>query len=182
MGLNVHAYRQIRKLDVLFDADGQPVDPLTRAPVEGDYFRATVNSDFPSQAEGVEHRGVYAFADEDHFWSGGYGHYGRWRETLAKLAGYTAVLHERVPGFKPSEVMSHTVGAFEVEDGPFHELVCFSDCEGCIGTVVSAELARDFAEWDDRAKATGDAWFYEKYAEWRRCFEMAADGGAVTFG
>jgi hypothetical protein len=77
--------------------------------------------------------------------------------------------------------MSHQVGAFEVTEGPFRELLCFSDCDGVIGAQVAAKLARDFAEWDERAKALGDSWFYEKYTEWQRCFEMAADDGAVSF-
>lgn len=180
MGLDVTAYRGIRKLDALFDADGEPVDPVTRKPLD-DYFRVYVNMDFPRQAAGLEDRGVYAYTANMSGWSGGYGRYGQWRERLAKLAGYQAVPYERVAGLPSSTVMSHSAGAWAADSGPFHELILFSDCEGAIGADVAAKLARDFAEWDDRAKAAEDEEFYSRYAQWRRVFEFAVDNGAVVF-
>ena len=67
---------------------------------------------------------------------------------------------------------------------PFFELIHFSDCEGIIGPKISAKLAKDFA--DNQAKADvyrvdEASWFREKYSDWRRAFEMAADNGAVEF-
>lgn len=181
MGLGVTAFSKLTKLDALFDESGEPVNPQTRERYK-DYFKAYVSADFPSQADGIEDRAVYSYEAYGRFWSASYGRYNSWRETLAKLAGYEAVPYETVPGYKPSEVMSHQVGAFEVNEGPFHELVCFSDCDGVIGPKVAAKLAKDFANWDERARALGDDWFYSKYQEWRQCFEMAADAGAVSFG
>lgn len=180
MGLDITAYRKLAKIDALFDADNEPVNPTTRQPIEGDYFRAYVNDDFPDQAKGVDDQGIYSYGESFGHRAGSYGWYNAWREQLAKLAGYSEAPYERVPGYAPSTVMSAQVGAFNTEAGPFHELVCFSDCEGVIGATVSAKLARDFAEWDDRAKEVGGH-FYDKYCDWRKCFEMAADGGAVDF-
>lgn len=180
MGLDVHAYRKIKKLDALFDGDGSPVNPVTREPYE-DYFRLYVSSYFPEQAEGLED-GVYSYEDSGPFWSGGYVRYNIWREQLAKLAGYVPIWYESIEGYKPSGSLSHQAGAFVVEDGPFHELICFSDCDGIIGTVVSAKLAKDFAEWDEKIKSNSDDAFYIKYVQWQKCFEMAADDGAVHFG
>ena len=174
MGLDVTAYRRIKKLDVLFDASGEPVDPGTMEPHE-DYFKALVNPNFFPQAAGLEDESVYGYVESERFWSGSYGTYGSWREQLAKLAGYRSVY------VGPDGKRSHQVGACQSNEGPFHELICFTDSDGVIGAKVSAKLARDFAAWDDRAKETRDDWFYQKYAEWRRCFEMAADDGAVSF-
>lgn len=54
-------------------------------------------------------------------------------------------------------------------------------CEGVIGSSVSAKLAKDFADFQKDADAHEDRNFREKYAEWRKEFEMAADDGAVSF-
>lgn len=56
-----------------------------------------------------------------------------------------------------------------------------SDCEGVIGPEVSAKLVKDFADFDERAKTRGGKYFYALYCDWRKAFEMAADGGAVSF-
>ncbi len=175
MGLDVTAFRDIRKLDALFDDDGKWINPVTREPIQEDCFHARVNPEFPSQAAGIEHNAIYAYAAAVRGWSGAYSRYSRWREQLAKLAGYPAA---RGPYWGD---LRHTYGAFETGRGPFCELIWFSDSEGIIGPDVAAKLARDFAEWDGRAKALGDEEFYSRYAQWRLVFETAADNGAVDF-
>ena len=73
----------------------------------------------------------------------------------------------------------------EKEGLPFVELINFSDCEGVIGPKVAAKLAKDFADYEDRASAFAakfkDDFFLALYREWRRAFEWAADGGMVHF-
>jgi hypothetical protein len=52
------------------------------------------------------------------------------------------------------------------------------------GPIVSAKLAADFAKNQERAdkyETTDAEWFRLKYADWRKAFETAADGGAVNF-
>lgn len=176
MGLDITAYKNLKKVDTVFNGDGEPLDPVTHEPME-DYFRPYVSSDFPTQAQGLEHKAVYVYENATWLSCGGYGRYNGWRETLAKLAGYPARQFERIKGYVET---THAMGAFYAESGPFRELVCFSDCDGVIGPVVSAKLAKDFADFDSQAKAVGEA-FYEQYLGWRRCLEMAADGGAVEF-
>lgn len=180
MGLSVTAYRGLQKIDCVFDTEGFAIDPQTREPLEVRWYQPYVSSDFPSQAKGLEHGTCYSYQKALSGWSGGYHLYNQWREQLAKLAGYSAVPFERIPGRKSTEIQSHQVGAFEHESGPFLELICFSDCDGVIGPEVSAKLAQDFAAFDTKAKAQG-AWFYEKYVEWQACFELATDHGAVHF-
>ena len=82
--------------------------------------------------------------------------------------------------------MRHDQGAWATDHGPFWEMIAFSDCEGVIGSSVSAKLAKDFAEWDERAKRHivvqgPDGWFYEKFCQWRQAYEMAANDGLVQF-
>lgn len=183
MGLSASAYRQLTKVDALFDADGYAVNPTTRERYDENLtYRAFSNPDFPSRIEGLEHHATYLHGGRIGGWNASYGRYNAWRERLAKMAGYPAVPYERLEGFKDSTVVSHQVGASTRTEGPFLELCCFSDCEGTIGPVACAKLAKDFAEWDDRAKAFGDDGFYDHYSQWRELFEFAADGGAVNFG
>ncbi|MNJ79827.1 hypothetical protein D3C77_779790 [compost metagenome] len=50
--------------------------------------------------------------------------------------------------------------------------------------MTSAKLAKDFADFDERAKyfdGDEDGWFYKKYLDWKKAFELASDGGTVDF-
>lgn len=181
MGLDISAYRLATKLDVIFDEGGEALDKQTHEPVEYD-VRAYVNHDFPCREEGVEDGAAYT-AEEGMSFCTGYGSHGAWREELAKMARYAATAVDN--GFGRATEM-HSGGAWAAESGPFWELINFSDCEGTIGPVVSAKLANDFYEWDERAKQHDEAnaldgYFYKRFQEWRQAFEMAADGGMVNF-
>lgn len=181
MGLDITAYRRVTKLDVIFDEDGEALDKETKEYVEHD-VRVCANKDFPGREEGVDDRAAYKAEDSMGFRAGSYGGYNAWREELAKLAGYPATPYDRYNSVQ----MRHDAGAWAAECGPFWELICFSDCEGTIGPIVSAKLAKDFAEWDERAKQHDESaglngGLYELFQEWRKAFEMAADGGLVDF-
>lgn len=177
MGLDITAYSKLTKIDAVYDADGEPIDPLTREPL--DYsLKAYANSDFPGRDEGLEDQAIYSAEDSRHFRAGSYGSYNAWREELAKLAGYPATDYTIYGQTKKR----HDAGAWAATSGPFWELINFSDCEGVIGPAVSAKLAKDFAEFDGRAKEHVSAqqdWFYSQYVAWHTAFEMAADNGAV---
>ena len=175
MGLDISAYRGIEKIDCVFDEDGDPIDPATREYVDYD-ARAYVNPDFPGRADGIENKGVYKAEESMGFRAGSYGGYNQWREELAKLAGY-ALADYTIYG---TTTQRHDAGAWAATGGPFWELITFSDCEGVIGPIVSAKLAKDFQEFGERAKGIG-GYFYDRYQEWRAAFEMAADNGMVRF-
>lgn len=174
MGLDVTAYRQLRKLDVVFDADGEPIDPVTRKEVEYDLF-AVVNPNFPGRAAEIEHKAAYKAEESDSFRAGSYSAYSQWREDLAQLAGYPLGEYEKYGKKWPS----YCVACWNGATGPFSELINFSDCEGVIGATVSAKLANDFADFQDRVGQNGH--FARIYDNFRRAFEMASDGGAVAF-
>lgn len=181
MGLDISAYSRVTKLDVNFDEDGEAIDKVTGESVDYD-VRVYANPDFPGREDGVEDRAVYTAKGGMSFCTG-YGSHGAWREELAKLAGYPTTAVDRGFG-KPVEM--HSGGAWNTDNGPFWELINFSDCEGTIGPVVSAKLAKDFAEWDERAKQHDESaglngGLYKRFQEWRQAFEMASDGGLVDF-
>lgn len=189
MGLDVTAYRRLTKLDAVYDADGEPIDPITRETIGYDLY-AFVNPDFPGSADELEHRAVYSAADSHHFRAGSYSGYNRWREGLAEIAGYPLGEYDKYGRKWPS----HCIACWNGATGPFSELINFSDCEGVIGAAVSAKLAKDFADFQPHVDALErrEDYFSEEfvrfrtrfrslYAEFRKAFEMAADGGAVAF-
>lgn len=181
MGLDITAHSKITKLNCVYDADGEPIDPVTREYIDH-AFTAYINSDFSGRADDVEHKAAYDSEESFGFRAGSYSGYNVWRNQLAKLAGYPAVDVDRYGTGNIEQRNDYS--AFNAESGPFWELICFSDCEGVIGSSVSAKLAKDFAEFDEKAKAHEpgmDGWFYQKYQEWRKAFELAADAGCVQF-
>lgn len=176
MGLDIAYYKNLTRIDCVFDEDGEPIDPTTRQPIET-YFKAYVNPAFPGRNGIVAHKGVYSYESRGSFCAGNYSAYNTWREELAKLAGFPAKKYERFG----AQHTRHDAGAFAAEAGPFWELICFSDCEGVIGSEVSAKIAADFASFQAAADDHGDEWFRRQYADWRTAFETAAQNGAVYF-
>lgn len=182
MGLDITALRNIIEIDCVFDEDGEPINPVTREEIDYD-LRVYVNPDFPGRADDITGK-IYSAEEGTGFRAGSYSGYNAWRNELAKLAGYPSVEVDR---YRTGNFQTrHDYGAFAAAEGPFWETINFSDCEGVIGAKVSAKLAADFAEWDDRARAhdAGTDWngrFYELYTEWRKAYEMAAQNGAVWF-
>lgn len=172
MGLSVRAYKNIQKIECGFNEDGEPVDKITGEYI--DCFQPYIEEYFKERATDLQHKSAYSYESVQCFYSRSYGTYNRWREELAKLAGYTAVYDDYL------RRNSHQVGAFQLESGPFWELCCFSDCEGVIGNAVCRKLAKDFVENEDKARAIGTD-FYEVYLIWKNTFEYAVEGGAVQF-
>lgn len=166
MGLDITAYKNLTEFPCVFDADGEPIG----APEK--HCSLTVNSDFSERADGMKDA-IYIYEDVHSFRAGSYSGYNQWREDLAKLAGY--------PVADSYRGRRHDQGAWNATEGPFWELIHMSDCEGVIGPVTSAKLAKDFAEFQERANAFGGDYWRERYALWREAFEMAAQNGAVDF-
>ncbi len=169
MGLDISAYKGLKKLDATVNEDGEAVFRSTGETLDWqEYCTPYINPDFEGRAEGLEADAVYGFEASMGFRAGSYSGYNWWRRQLAVLAGYGS-----------------DQKAFESDGGPLWELICFSDCEGSIGPVVSAKLAREFAELQPKVDALADteeyAYFRSLYASWREAFEMAAQGGMVDF-
>jgi hypothetical protein len=136
-----------------------------------------INPDFPGREEGVESGAVYEYEGSWSFRAGSYSGHGQFRMSLCRMMGYGKFL--RFVRSPEREV--------EGPKRPFEELINFSDCEGTLGPVVAARLAKDFADHEERAKefAGGlhhDAYFLERYADWKKAFEDVVEhGGYVEF-
>jgi hypothetical protein len=175
MGLDITAYRGLRRAQ-----PGEGMNPkYGDADYENGWHEMYVNSDFPSQADDIVDRAIYHADDDFGFRAGSYSGYSVWRDQLAEMVGYPAIT-DGLDKYRREYPYSSGVHA-DPKPGPFVELINFSDCEGVIGPKTSAKLAADFKAFQEKADAHPDDWFREKYADWRKAFEMAADNGAVSF-
>lgn len=103
------------------------------------------------------------------FRAGSYGGYGQWRQDLASQFNPAPLSFDRGPRMaKPDPEL------------PFYELIWFADNEGCIGPDAARDLLADFRE-HATAYAPPQVWSGEKYQDWTRAFELAANGGLVQF-
>ena len=152
MGLDISAYSRL--------SDPRPLGEDDECGANETRFY--INDAFPGRAGDIKEKTAYQFGESFGFRAGSYSGYNAWRSMLARMVGDDG----------------------ESETGPFVELINFSDCEGVIAGPAAVKLAKDFADHDDKAKnGLGDEheWFYAKYKEWRKAFDLAADGGAVSF-
>ena len=141
-----------------------------------------VDTGYPSYPEGLE-PGIYQVGDESHsFRAGSYSGYGYWRELLCRFSDLA-----------PDPVLVWD-DPDQYRGRPFQELVNFSDCEGWIGPVVAAKLAKDFQEQEVKIKIrVGKAveigemedaeaqYFMERYQSWKTACEVAAQNGVIEF-
>lgn len=130
------------------------------------------NTDFPGRMDGMRSVPHYAKAVGG-FRAGSYGGYNAWRRSLAQLVGIQVIETWWAKVARSGPSCAQAV--------PFWQLLNFSDCEGSIGPVVSAELARDFDEWKERAMKHGDERWRELYLKWQEAFRLAANSGWVGF-
>lgn len=177
MGLDIGAHKNINKIDAVYDSCGDPICPVTREGV--DYsFIAYVNPSFPGRADGIEDEAVYKSDEVSKFSAGSYSGYGWWRNQLAKMVGCPEQEYDNGPHDK---IKTHCLTYWNGGQGPFAELINFSDCEGTIGPKTSAKLAQDFADYQQEADASEYLSFRMMYREFRQAFEMASNNGAVVF-
>ena len=181
MGLDITAFSDLEKVDPeMYDYDyeegydvyskrGVPCDPVV-------WIRK--NEYKPERCEYPD--GPYFYEEVTRFYAGGYTSYGNWRDLLAKLTG----------SYEPVEMSDHPYaeGAWLAGEGPFLELIDFSDCEGMLGTEVCQKLLKDFLQHecnveafcaemeDDKAE-----WFSGKYQEWKNALQLAAQDGCILF-
>lgn len=159
MGLDITAYTGLKEVRQRANDDdyGDDDNLVWLYPGEG-YFSERFGS--------LKENSLYSAEDSFGFRAGSYSGYNHWRDWLAGLVGTT-----------PEAVWD---GA---QPPAFRELIDFSDCEGTIGPEVAAKLAKDFADYDEKAKAADndDGFMYQRYQHWRKAFEMAAKNGAVKF-
>lgn len=177
MGLDVTAYRGLKAIDCVFDADGELIDPQTREPLENCLQLGYQHSDHAERSADIDLAAVYSYDKAMDGPSLGYGRYSNWRNQLAELAGYTPLPDEERGGSE----LRHDMGAWMSDGGPFWELIHFSDCEGTLGTAVCQKLAKDFKDFEDKASTFLDETFLSRYQEFHKLFDFASDNGVVKF-
>lgn len=166
MGLDITAYRGLT-----LDPDATDEDDYTT------HLDVYPNPHFPGR-EAPLGKGRYRFKESTSFRAGSYSGYNQWREWLATIAGYAPVSdNEHGAG----NYKTHSAGAWAATEGPFWELINFADNEGTIGTDAAKKLAKDFADYADKALDGAGGWYAQMYEQWRAAFEMASDNGAVDF-
>lgn len=169
-------------LDISVFCDIKKIEPQPSREYYGDGAYLDQHPYFKKQADGIE-SGWYSYESSYGFRAGSYGGYNQWRESLASLVGLS-----------PEEIWQ---SADKFDGKPFVELINFPDCEGVIGPQTSAKLLKDFKDFEDKAKEVRmygdtdeegkplDEWmlnyFYNKYQEWMKAFELASNNGAVSF-
>lgn len=161
MGLDITAYEHIQFIKSK-PTGGYPDADYDRPETEPLFYNYEC---FTPRSDGNP-EGLYLISGDTYrFPAGSYSWYGQWRDQLADMVEYHCELDEDA-------------------SGPFDEIINFADNEGTIGPATSAKLAKDFADWQQRAdefKCEDAEWFRRLYADFRKAFELAANTGAVKF-
>lgn len=115
------------------------------------------------------------------FQAGSYSGYGVWRRGLA------ALFNPYGPKTTGSDGMQYDTAPHA--EGPFYELIWFADNAGTITTQAARSLLEEFRRHEaayvaDRQKKPDPSqaeYDIERYREWMRACELAADDGLIDF-
>lgn len=157
MGLDIRAFKKLKEvINPQYDEDGELLDweNQWKPGVSMEWSESV----WPGKGKPLHPQAVYEWEECFEFRAGSYFGYNQWRDWLNDFAGNTA----------------------------FQELIDFADNEGVIGSELSTKLYEDFCTYHDKAKEyskklTYGEWWFEKYCEWEKAFELAKDSGAVDF-
>jgi hypothetical protein len=175
MGLDVSAYQQMRLIDACVNERGEIIDPKTGNELS-DTVEVWDNPDFEGRAAPLHSGNFYSYEETTEVVSHGYSGFSRWRDTLAKISGWALAEYTSfgVKGY------SHAASAWAATEGPFWELINFSDCEGFIGTEACKKLSGDFEKYKEAASNEEEN-FYILYLRWKEGVSFAAENGALEF-
>lgn len=175
MGLDVIAYSNLEyreqyveeKHEDIFDEDNVVV--------------LYVNSkQYPKQSENLINQGIYTYNGYDSWRAGSYSSYNVFRNTLAKVAGY---IGRHDPEFNEINYCSDLWDG-TIPEGPFYELINFSDCEGAINTECCIKLLNDFKIYAEVALNYEGEYaesFKRVYLLFLNGLNIAADKGCLRF-
>lgn len=162
MGLDIRVYSQLKDTGRPFDWDTD----------EGKAFISNNHPDFAQRCVEFTPGNAFEYKSSYRAHIGLYITYVNWREQLAILAGYSPATRGSHP---------YSLGAWAATEGPFWELIDFTDCDGVLGTAVCQKLAKDFAAYEESARLLEDEEFLYTYRQFKAAVEFASDGGAVVF-
>ncbi len=175
MGLDVTAYKKLTLINGYRNDDDEIINDDTNEEI-GDAIECWDNKDFLGRSSPLVSGKVYQYAEAVHALSSGYGGHSRWRDTLAKISGWPMAQYT----FFGKVEECYAAGAWAAQEGPFWELINFSDCEGFIGSDACKKLAQDFIAYREVA-AKEDADFYARYLLWQEAVVFASNDGALQF-
>ena len=162
MGLDIRVYSQLKDT-------GRPFDWTVD---EENAYIPHNHQDFATRCVEFTPGNAFEYKSSYRAHIGLYITYVNWREQLAILAGYPPVVGRPHP---------YSEGAWAATEGPFWELIDFTDYDGVLGTAVCQKLAKEFADYEVSARRLGDEDFLYTYLQFKAAVELASDGGAVVF-
>jgi len=127
--------------------------------------------------------GDYHYEDKFNFRAGSYGYYNEWRDQLSKMVGYGEAKDHwewLKVYFSRNEKIVDILDIEEKDILPFSELICFSDCEGFIGTEICRKLHQDFLNHKHLVNQK-DEWFLKNYNNFTEAFRYGSNDGCVVF-
>jgi hypothetical protein len=160
----------------------------------------SANDIWYNQSKGLK-EGYYLYDGEFSFRVGSYGTYNDWRNELSIMSGYGKsddhwnYLNNLIREEKINSVLDIKEKIYL----PFSELICFSDCEGYIGTKICHKLYKDFVNnkalaekksliMDERKGVysldgvmSAGQWFLDRYNNFMKAFEYGSNNGCVMF-
>lgn len=176
MGLDITAYSNIK----ITNYTGYNYDTDEDGDMDYDiHVQFYLNPHYPNHVEGISNKYVYEYEDSYDFRAGSYGGYFKFREELAKLAGYPVAIN-----IYNTKETGHFYYVTQVANsGPFYELINFSDCEGTISHQVCQKLYDDFIKFKDIAMQDDKLhpYYQQVYNDFITALELAKNNGALSF-
>ncbi len=176
MGLDVYAYKNAE----LVDAESLSED-------DKEELHHVFDNGFTDHLCALVDGEYYKAEETDAHYRRSYGSYSAFREVLAKLAGYKPLIIKK-PSYSDDDYLDKSyfynhprvAQVNTLKQGPFFELIYFSDCEGYIGTEYCKKLAQDFAEFAGKADELEDH-DRTSYFQLKQVFEAASENGFAKF-
>lgn len=179
MGLTVHAFSNLRSVDVFVNEQDKAIEIETGKAIE--VFVPAIDPDFAHYALDLEHDKFYKFDKHYHFEAGSYSYYNDFLKELAKFAIAENDLEFCGGDDEDEDVRSYFDSCYCWPLWPFSQLIEFSDCDGTLGVSTVKKLARDFEEHAKLAQAHPNEIFRKDYSNWQTALEVASDNGGISF-
>lgn len=173
MGLDISAYSKLKEVDLREDVDDHY-----------DNDEVIIFSEFTYQLGTLKRGSAYKTKYISSFCAGSYSGYSCWRRDLLALVSEEVVddywdKYNIFSNYEYTEYQTYIrenklkrilksgdeIDLINLQNKPFIELICFSDCEGYVGPEVCKKLHLDFIKYNDVAKEKMSDWYYDLYKE-----------------
>lgn len=181
MGLDISAYSNIKLIKkMVLDKNGYKIEPKR----VNRFVCLDVLDDFKERADGIA-SGFYTYTNRYSYRFGSYSLYNVWREELAKLFGYGDSGGSISDFFIEKELFATGDAVENHTEGPFWELINFSDCDGFFGYKCCAKIWSDFwsnhCKFKEKFRDDMDDLFYARAMKLEKIFSIGMKNGCVVF-